>query len=309
MQWHSRMIVGTALSILILVFSGDSSSIFEDGMLWLGDIEGVDLVEASPGRFEIRGDPLRESDDEKIREFVRRYPNVVNKTTRKPISSSQSNRQIFIELSLVEVKRSAFQRLGLRFGQSIGFDLGFQISERLGLKGGTTDPLRLFLDAALQQGEATIHAKQSLVANENEHAVFQVGGQFPIKVVSGYISKVDFKDFGLILKFKGRFISKNKLFLQLNSEISEIDMGSLVDGIPVISKKDLKTQITVTTNEMMALGGLIKSSQSKFSDGLPGLSEIPGLGRLFRSEDFKRHLSEAFIFILAKDFSDHQFSR
>jgi pilus assembly protein CpaC len=111
---------------------------------------------------------------------------------------------------------------------------------------------------------------------------------------------VVFKEFGLILKFTPRLQSGQKIHLIIYAEMSDLDMGSLVDGFPMISKKKLSTQINARLDEMMALGGVVKAEQSTFSDEMPGLGSVPILGRLFRSEDFKRHKSEAYVFVTAR---------
>jgi pilus assembly protein CpaC len=211
---------------------------------------------------------------------------------------------IFLEAALVEIKRTALEKLGTRLGGLVQFNMGVnfkfiqEAGKSLGIK--TSDPVRLFLDLAMQKGEARIHAKQSIVTQNGKEGLFQVGGEFPIKVVSGYVARVDFKKFGLILKFTPQLAQPPMVHLQIDSEISDIDTGSLVDGIPVISKKKLKTQIFAKLGQTIAIGGIVRASESKFTDKIPGLSSIPILGALFQSEDFKRHQSEAYIFITPK---------
>lgn len=298
--------------ILVLVFgsllpefllaNSDNDSVLEAASFELSDLEGIDLVENERGQLHLRGTILRKSDLTKIDRFLRKYPEIKNDAQieegLKPSkSSAKPSATIFVEVALIEVKKSAFRSIGLRTSDIVEVESSFVNSPKRQFHLGTGDPVRAFLDVALQKGEAKIHAKQSLVAGEGKVGMFQVGGQFPIKTLSGPISKVEFMNYGLILKFKSSLISHDRAQLQIHSEISEIDMGSLIDGIPVVSKKELRTDVSIKLDEMMALGGLVQSSQANHSEGIPGLSQVPILGRLFRSEDFRRHRSEAYIFV------------
>ena len=335
---------------------------FEEGTILLSTVPGIEMIQKEDGSIELSGTVERISDHRKIIEFLRRNPEIRNRTKLSSgvISSIQrklqselkslgivakisrsgstfrvsgsgvdgrvlnrlrqiysgvetqsverrigdSSDSIFLEVSLIEVKKTAFEKLGLRLGSpmSIEAQLGLNFLGGLGSRAqvGLGDPLRVFLDLALQQGEARIHAKQSIVAENGQQGEFQAGGEFPIRTVQGMVSRVEFKSYGLILRFTPVLKGGSLVQLNIQSEISEIDTGSLVDGLPVISKKDLKTRITTRLDDLVAIGGLVRSSQSGFVDSIPGLSAIPVLGRLFESDDFKTHKSEAYIFVKAK---------
>lgn len=284
------------------IYSQDSPDlIFEEAAMIFSDIEGIDLIEDQSGKLILEGTVFRKSDLQRVQDFIKKHPDIKNHTQLdahlKALKPKISNAgTAFVEVALIEVKKTAFKRVGIRLSEAFGIEAGFSSGSYSRSRFGTADPVRAFLDLALQNGEAKIHSKQSLVAAEGKTGVFQVGGQFPIKTITGHISKIEFMDYGLILKFCANFIGDNKARLQIQSEISDIDMGSLVDGIPVMSKKQLKTEVVVKVDEMLALGGLVKSSESDHFEGIPGLSEVPVLGRLFRSEDFRQHRSEAYIF-------------
>jgi len=227
------------------------------------------------------------------------YPSVKfeGSVNRKNLASGVS---IFLEIALVEVKKSALKKLGLRLGSPIGVStaMGLQLFAKTGMSGNlSSDPVRAFLDFSMQSGEARMHAKQSIVSENGKKGTFMAGGEFPIKMVSGIMAKVEFKRFGMIIEFTPQIESLQRVHLEIDAEISDIDTGSMVDGVPVIIKKQIRTQLSAKLDQMMAIGGLIHTTQSKLVDSIPGLSAIPILGRLFQSEDFKRHKSEAYIFI------------
>jgi pilus assembly protein CpaC len=256
-------------------------------------------ISRSGSTFRVSGEGVDERTLKRLREI---YSGVERQGAgRRAITEDAS---IFLEISLIEVKKTAFEKLGLRLGSpmSIEAQLGLNFLGGRSSSGqiGMGDPLKLFLDLALQKGEARIHAKQSIVAENGHQGEFQAGGEFPIRIVQGMVSRVEFKPYGLILRFTPLLKDKSLVQLNIHSEISEIDTGSLVDGLPVISKKDLRTKITARLDDLIAIGGLVRSSQSGFVDSIPGLSALPVLGSLFESDDFKTHKSEAYIFVKAK---------
>jgi Flp pilus assembly secretin CpaC len=312
-----KRIVKTLLFIFCLSTPIFASDLMDDAELFLGDLEGIQLSRDSKGRAKLEGQVYRRSDYQRLHRFLKRHPEVLNSSKVAPQAKnlipeeSATNKNgvgiqptIFLELVLVEVKKTALEKLGARLNSPIGVDAGFNFkflqNPSKSLTISTMDPIRAFLDIALQNGEARIHAKQSLVVQNGKLGEFHVGGEFPIKVVSGLIAKVDYKQYGLILKFVPHLERPPFVHLNLQSEISEIDTGSMIEGIPVITKKELKTQMFTKLNEMMAIGGMVRASQSRFSDEIPGLSAIPVLGSLFQSEDFKRLKSEVYIFITPK---------
>jgi hypothetical protein len=216
------------------------------------------------------------------------YPDirVLGTKTQNP----KSEASISLEVALIEVKKTALEAFGPRLSSPLSAT--FSTKTRFGV-----DPVRLFLDLALRKGEARVHAKQSLVTQNGKQGEFQIGGEFPIRVSGRESGSVVFKEYGLILKFTPRLEGEKSVHLDIISEMSDVDMENAVENVPALRKKLLKTQVFANLGEMMAIGGLIRADQAKASSGIPGLSEIPGLGRLFRSDAFRKEKSEAYIFI------------
>ncbi len=263
----------------------------------LQELEPSARIQRRGRSFIVSGSPSSDV----MQELRKIYPQI--QTDESSSIAGRIEPTVFLEVALIEVKKSALSKLGLRVGSPLGVtgNLGLQFLQGAAKTASLIgDPLRGFLDLAMQKGEARVHAKQSVVTQNGRRGTFMAGGEFPIKVVSGIVAKVEFKNFGLILGFTPKLYRKNIVHLNIDSEMSDIDMGSMVDGIPVIFKKNIRTQIFAKLDEMMAIGGIVENRQAKMTDSIPGLSAIPGIGRLFESEDFKRHRSEAYIFITPK---------
>lgn len=265
-----------------------------------------EILSAGKGRFVLVGN---ESPSVLV-ELQQEYPYIEfssNLAAAPSTSSSAKTPQpsVLLELVLVEVMKSAFEKLGMHSQGNLSTSAMYvhrflPQSQSLAMFGA--DPLKTFLDFALQNGQARIYAKEAVLAENDQVGEFQVGGEFPVKV-SGVSSSVTFKDYGLILKFRPHLLRSALVHLDLESEISELDLGSVVDGTPSLTKKRLKTQLTTKLDEMIAIGGVVRCSQAQMKDKIPGLSAIPGIGRFFESDDFKRNRSEAYIFVTPRKLS------
>ena len=281
-----------------------SRQVLEAGDLWLDGIEGVELSEDENGALSLKGTIYKKSDYDRIQKFLKKFPTVKNRadiskrlSAKIPSSvvktgGSKIEPSIYFEMILAEVRKSALDRAGPRVLSPLGATVNSGNFK--------ADPIKGFLDFSLQNGDAKIHSKQILIIQNGQRGEFHIGGEFPVKTIGAHFSKVEWKEFGFIIKCLPKLQSPPFIHLLLDSEISDIDSGSFVDGIPVISKKHLKTQIFAKLDEMIAIGGAVRSVESKIRDQIPGLSLIPGLGRLFESDDFKNHQSEAYIFISPK---------
>lgn len=295
----------------ILVVSVESEDGFEADAEELEGIEGIELDALESGESEIRGEIHRASDLKRIQEFLRRRPEIKNRakidpdlglSKQSPILSGAAS--LAIEVSFAEIKKSAIRQLGLRLSgtQTFGSSLGFKFAPQQSFEGnfGTLDPIRTFLDLATQSGDAKIFARETLIVHSGKQGFIHAGGEFPIKSHSAHSSKVDYKPYGFSLRFLPTLLPRERVHLSIHSNLSDIDMGSQVDGLPMMIKKEISTSLDLRLNQMTAIAGVSRILNSRFSDEMPGIGSLPFLGRLFRSEDFKNQESEAYFFAVVR---------
>jgi type IV pilus assembly protein PilQ len=72
---------------------------------------------------------------------------------------------------------------------------------------------------------------------------------------------------------------------------------------PIVATREATTQISIKDGYTMGIGGLIQNTTSKGETKVPVLGSIPGLGRLFRSDNKTAENSNLIIFITAKTVS------
>jgi type IV pilus assembly protein PilQ len=118
------------------------------------------------------------------------------------------------------------------------------------------------------------------------------------------ISGFTYKPVGIILKVTPQVNNAGFIKLSVEPEVSSTDptkdkiFGSA--QLPVITTRKAKTQVTMKDGYTLGIGGMIQKSDSKGQSKVPVLGNIPGLGRLFRSDTKNNQATNLVIFLTAK---------
>jgi len=131
------------------------------------------------------------------------------------------------------------------------------------------------------------------------------GGEFPIPLTTGLGTvSVEFRKFGIQLKFMPTVMSDGLINLQLSTEVSEIDqsIGVQVGGftVPGLSSRQSDTTVRLRDGQSFAVAGLLSDKVRSMVGKVPGLGEIPILGSLFRSTQYRREETELLIVVTAR---------
>lgn len=166
------------------------------------------------------------------------------------------------------------------------------------------------IDAAKETGLAKILAEPTLVTLSGQDAQFLSGGEFPIPVDTGdgRIS-VEFKEFGIGLRFLPVVLDTGRVSLKVNVSVSELvsEQGVTVGvsstnvafSIPALTKRSTQSTVELNHGESLAIAGLISDNLRDAVTKFPGLGDVPLLGQLFRSQDFQQDKTELVIFVTA----------
>ena len=68
-------------------------------------------------------------------------------------------------------------------------------------------------------------------------------------------------------------------------------------GLPVVNVRELSTMVRLKDKEMLVVGGLINNSEAEKANKIPGLGDIPGLGKLFGTSGKVKQRTELVIFL------------
>lgn len=231
---------------------------------------------------------------QKTKKYLKQWTSIFKKFGLPIIFTNSSldlEPNIHIKVLITEVSKNFQKQIGLKWNSSVQAQLlpSFQIK----------DSLPFALKLLQSSGEGQILAQPNLLVKSGAEAKFLAGGEFPIKTSGMKGQNVTWKHYGIILKIKAYRGYNDKIENHLNVEISDIDNSNTVDGIPAIKKSYVNSVINTSSGKYIALSGLIKHNKGHDTDRLPWLAQLPVLGNLFKSRNFKNSKTELVIFFKA----------
>jgi pilus assembly protein CpaC len=195
-----------------------------------------------------------------------------------------------------------FETVGTLVGANVGAPFGVILAEIVN-KGIKIDSLITALET---KGLLQRLAEPNLVALSGDTASFQAGGQFPvpIAVTSGIgiaTPTIEFKDFGVLLRFRPTVLSKGIINLSINPEVSELDFTNAVTisgtTIPSVVVRRATTTVELRDGQSFAIAGLLQADNARSIAQLPWVGSVPVLGALFRSASYQKRETDLVIIV------------
>jgi len=163
----------------------------------------------------------------------------------------------------------------------------------------------VLLEALESKGVVRTLAEPNLIALSGQEATFLAGGEYPVPVSqeNGTIS-VEYKPFGVALNFTPRVVDGDTINLSLTASVSSIDPTNSFTGsngftIDAFRKRETSTTVELRDGESFAIAGLLQDDFRDLNSQVPWLGDLPILGALFRSAEYRREQSELVIIITA----------
>lgn len=238
--------------------------------------------------------------------------------------------QVMLEVIFAEVSRNSGRDLQVGMGlNNMGTDLGNDFTKAsvgTGALGVTSvgtlvqdagsllfnfidNPANIFVEidhftAALQflesEGLARTLAEPRLVTLSGQEASFLAGGQYPVpKANADGTLSIDYKDFGVSLRFTPVVMSDGKISLHVAPSVSTItgyQTATTAGGVvPVFSTRNLETTVQLHDGQTLALAGLLQDNMREVVSKVPLLGDIPILGVLFRSTSYIQEKTDLLI--------------
>ena len=255
--------------------------------------------------------------------------NVINVLSFGPVGAQE----VLLEVKFAEVDRTAVTQLGVNLfspgtGNTIGTSTtgqfgGFQVSRGAQTTGTTatgsstdtninfSQALNLFLfrsdinlgaivQALQQKNLLQILAEPNLIAVNGKEASFLAGGEFPFPIVQpgqGFTAvTIQFREFGVKLKFTPVIMPNNNIHLQVVPEVSQLDFTNAltISGftVPALSTRRAQTEFELQDGQSFVIAGLMDNRVTDQYSKMPGLGDIPILGNLFRSKNAQKSATE-----------------
>lgn len=205
--------------------------------------------------------------------------------------------QIMLKVTVAEVNRSASRTIGadLQIG-SAGDAVRFFTTLGTSAAGGTLvldqSDFDLAISALKRLNLARSLAEPTLTTLNGQPANFNVGGSFPVPVVTGQtatgLQGVDFQNFGVQLQFVPIVTDGDRIRLTLQASVSTRDetAGAQVGNtnVPGLNTRNFSNTVELREGQTLAVAGLIQNNLGGTSARVPFVGDIPFLGRMFSND-------------------------
>jgi pilus assembly protein CpaC len=258
--------------------------------------------------------------------------NVVNVLTFGPVGAEE----VLLEVKFAEVDRTALTQVGINlFSTGAGNTIGTTTTGQFG--GTTVSPItnttttngvgttsntttvsnllnmfffnpQVHLGAVIQALQSRnllqILAEPNLVAVNGKEASFLAGGEFPFPVVQPGVGgiatvTVQFREFGVRLKFTPVIQPNGNIHLHVIPEVSTLDFADAVTvsgtTIPAISTRKADTEFELQDGQSFVIAGLMDNRVTNVASKFPFLGDIPILGNFFKSKSDQKSNSELMV--------------
>jgi general secretion pathway protein D len=161
------------------------------------------------------------------------------------------------------------------------------------------------INAVKSDTESNLLSTPSVMTLDNQKASILVGQQVPITTgealsqnFDNQFRTVQRQDVGIKLEVKPQINTGGAIKLFLKQEVSSVAGPVSTDNSDlIINKREIETTVTVDDGEILALGGLLDDNERKTIERIPLLSDIPGIGELFKSRSKSRSKTNLMVFI------------
>jgi len=289
-----------------------------------------DMLSAMPNiKVERAGDMVlltgiaSKADMARIDAIAKLFPHTHNAIREEQITM---RRMVYMKVQIVEMKKSIGENIGLSRDKSIAGPAagiagnwntnpyyripstppaGFP-TDGLPVGGtgwrpfiGMTSAITSMINLAVNNGDAFVLATPELSARSGGKAEFLAGGQIPIisPASAAAPASVTFKDYGIKLIIEPVADEKNNVTALLKTEVSNVDGSVSVGGNPGFLTRKTDSEFNVQSGQTIVLSGLVNTDLQKDISKLAGLGELPILGPLFRSNNFRSGRTDLVIFV------------
>ncbi len=167
----------------------------------------------------------------------------------------------------------------------------------------------LNLGALIQALEAKsllqLLAEPNVLAINGKSASFVAGGEFPFPVVQGGAVAgavtIQFREYGVRISFLPVITPRGSVRLKVAPEVSSLDYSNALQfqgfTIPALATRKVQTEVELESGQSFVIAGLLDNNFTENLNKIPGIGDIPLLGKLFQSRTRTRNNSELMVLI------------
>jgi general secretion pathway protein D len=149
--------------------------------------------------------------------------------------------------------------------------------------------------AMVSRSSADTVLKAEIVSIDGQKATLHIGDRYPI-ITSQYVGStvgtvgtvyappptITFEDLGLVLNVTPTVHKDDEVSLEIDAEYKLLGAGSS-NGIPVVSSSKYQGKVRLENGQLAVIAGLMSKSHSNTKSGIPGISQLPWIGRFLRN--------------------------
>ena len=224
--------------------------------------------------------------------------------------------QVLIEVTIAEVTLNDSLKYGVEWyfknTNDQKYSLGRGIRPAPTLPGFnftyTIPDVEVALSALGSITDVQVISAPKLLTLNNKPANLQFGDQVPVvtQTATGIrdaadptiVNSIQLRDTGIVLKVTPRISRGGTVFVDVNQEVSSA-VQTTTSGIdsPTIQQRRISSTVAVQDGDSIALGGMIRQSDTRSNSGVPVLRDIPVVGNLFSSTSNVGARTELLIFL------------
>ena len=158
------------------------------------------------------------------------------------------------------------------------------------------------LDLGETVGLVTTLSNPNLTALSGETADFLAGGEFPIPISQGLgATSIEYRKYGVSLAYTPTVLSNGRISLRVRPEVSELSSQGAVTlngfQVPALTIRRAETTVELGSGQSFMIAGLMSNNAQNLLKKTPGAGDIPLLGALFRSTNFRKGETELVIVV------------
>ncbi|ARO87111.1 type II and III secretion system protein [Nitrosospira lacus] len=245
--------------------------------------------------------------DERLNMLViRDTPEVIRIAEKLVAANDMADPEVMLEMDVLEISRSRLQELGIKYPTTLTSSAGLTLSTLTANLGSVpldflnidSNPVANFKKTV---GNINLLSNPRVRVRNNEKARVQVGNKVPLITTNvagttGTSSEsVQYIDVGLKLEVEPRIALDNHVHIKVALEVSSLGIATtLRNGSQVfqIGTRNATTLLRLKDGETQVLAGLISDDERMNASRIPGLGDLPMLGRLFANQEDKKDKTE-----------------
>ena len=239
--------------------------------------------------------------------------------------------EVLLKVRFAEVDRSAIRQLGVNImslppAKNIGAISTGQFSppsltQLNGTSGGFTlgGLLNVFvfrpdinlastIEALQTRNLLQILAEPNVLTESGKEASFLSGGEFPFPMLQSTGAgggvpaiTIEFRQFGIKLNFTPTILADDEIHLKVEPEVSSLDYSNALTitgfTVPALSVRRVQSEMELRDGQSFVIAGLMDNRVTKTLEKIPGLGDIPLLGKIFQSESLTKNKTELLVLV------------